>query len=98
MPPRPARRISQTSPKDFGMYAKAAKRGGDLIHLELGMPVEDTPMHIKDATIAALQRGEVHYSDLQGLPELREALADKLRRQNGIDATVDEVLITNGLT
>ena len=35
---------------------------------------------------------------MQGLPELRKALADKLRRQNGIDATADEVLITNGLT
>lgn len=98
MPPRPARRITQTSPKDFGMYAKAARRGGDLIHLELGMPVEDTPAHIKEAAIAALKRGEVHYSDLQGLPELRAALARKLQSQNRIDASADEVLITNGLT
>ncbi|WP_150121551.1 aminotransferase class I/II-fold pyridoxal phosphate-dependent enzyme, partial [Sulfitobacter sp. HI0023] len=48
--------------------------------------------------IAALRRGEVHYSDLQGLPELRAALARKLQRQNLIDASADEVLITNGLT
>jgi aspartate aminotransferase len=40
----------------------------------------------------------VHYSDLQGLPELRSALAEKLRDQNKLDVTADNVLITNGLT
>jgi aspartate aminotransferase len=98
MPIRPARRITDTSPKNFGMFAKAVGMSGDLIHLELGMPAEDTPQHIKDATIAALQGGAVHYSDLRGLPELRQALADKLNRQNGMDVTADNVLITNGLT
>ncbi|MGJ8628511.1 MAG: pyridoxal phosphate-dependent aminotransferase [Sulfitobacter sp.] len=98
MPIRPARRITDTSPKNFGMFAKTAGMSGDLIHLELGMPAEDTPQHIKDATIAALQSGAVHYSDLQGLPELRAAVADKLRRQNGIDVTADEIIVTNGLT
>ena len=98
MPIRPARRITQTSPKNFGMFAKAFGMPGDLIHLELGMPVEDTPQPIKDATIAALQAGQVHYSDLQGIPELREALAAKLRDRNGLDLTPDEVLVTNGLT
>mgnify|MGYP005989568509 FL=1 len=98
MPIRPARRITGTSPKNFGMFAKAVGMSGDLIHLELGMPAEDTPQHIKDATIAALQGGAVHYSDLQGLPELRSALAQKLRDQNKLDVTADNVLITNGLT
>jgi aspartate aminotransferase len=98
MPIRPARRITDTSPKNFGMFAKAVGMSGDLIHLELGMPAEDTPQHIKDATIAALQGGAVHYSDLQGLPELRSALATKLRDQNKLDVTADNVLITNGLT
>ncbi|WP_386629959.1 pyridoxal phosphate-dependent aminotransferase [Sulfitobacter geojensis] len=98
MPIRPARRITDTSPKNFGMFAKAIGMEGDLIHLELGMPAEDTPQHIKDATIAALQAGHVHYSDLQGIPELRSAIADKLRHQNGMDVTADEVIVTNGLT
>ena len=96
--PRFARRITETSSKNFGMFAKAAALPGDLIHLELGRPVHDTPQHIKDATVRALQAGEVHYSDLQGIPPLRAALADKLRRQNGIEVTPDEVLVTNGLT
>jgi aspartate aminotransferase len=98
MPIRPARRITDTSPKNFGMFAKAVGMEGDLIHLELGMPAEDTPQHIKDATIAALQAGHVHYSDLQGIPELRDAIADKLRRQNNLDISADEIIVTNGLT
>ena len=96
--PRFARRITDTSKKDYGMFAKAVALDGDIIHLELGQPVHDTPQHIKDAAIAALQRGEVHYSDLQGLPPLREAIAEKLRRQNDLDMTADEILVTNGLT
>ena len=57
----PAKRITASSPKSFGMYEKAAKLaagGADLIHLEVGMPSFDTPPNIKDATIAALQRGD----------------------------------------
>jgi aspartate aminotransferase len=98
MPIRPARRITQTAPKNFGMFAKAVGMSGDLIHLELGMPAEDTPQHIKDATIAALQAGDVHYSDLQGLPELRQAIADKLQRQNAMEVSPNEIIVTNGLT
>ena len=98
MPIRPAARITDTSPKNFGMFAKAVGMSGDLIHLELGMPAEDTPQHIKDATIAALQAGHVHYSDLQGIPELRAAIADKLRTKNAMDVTADEIIVTNGLT
>lgn len=98
MPIRPARRITETSPKNFGMFSKAVGRPGDLIHLELGMPVDDTPRHIKDATIAALQAGEVHYSDLQGLPALRSAIAQKLRDRNAMAIGPDEIIVTNGLT
>lgn len=99
--PKVARRISETSKKSFGMYARAAAMGAagaDLIHLELGKPIHDTPQHIKEATIAALRDGKVHYGDLQGEPAFREALAEKLRRFNRIDASPDEVLVTNGLT
>ncbi len=99
--PRLARRISDTSQKSFGMYAKAAAlgaAGADLIHLELGKPAHDTPQHIKDAAIAALQRGEVHYSDLQGQPEFRAALAAKLAAFNALDYRADELIVTNGLT
>lgn len=94
-----ARRITGTSKKSFGMYAHAAASGrDDLIHMELGKPYADTPQHIKDATIAAIQNGKVHYSDLPGIPALREAIAAKLARQNGMEVTPDQVVVTNGLT
>ena len=99
--PKFARRITQTSKKSYGMFAKAAamaKDGRDLIHLELGQPVHDTPEHIKQAAIRALRAGEVHYSDLQGIPQLREALAAKVREYNRIEVSASEILVTNGLT
>ncbi len=97
---RLARRISETSKKTFGMYEMAAAlgTGRDLVHLELGRPSADTPECIKQAAIAALQAGEVHYSDLRGIPKLREALATKLQKTNGLDVSSQDVLVTNGLT
>lgn len=98
---RVARRISDTPKKSFGMYQKAAAlrdSGRDLIHLELGRPAADTPEHIKRATIDALRAGDVHYSDLLGIAKLRAALVEKLRGRNGIPATPETVLVTNGLT
>lgn len=98
---RVAQRISATTPKSFGMYAKAAAlegEGRDLVHLELGKPHADTPAHIKEATIRALRAGNVHYSDLQGVPALRRALAGKLREANGLDVGPSDILVTNGLT
>jgi Aspartate/tyrosine/aromatic aminotransferase len=95
----PADRIAKTSQKTFGMYEKAMRSGvTDLIHLEVGQPIFDTPAHIKEATIAALRAGKVHYSDVRGEPALRAALAQKLRDYNGIAASADDVIVTNGLT
>jgi aspartate aminotransferase len=98
--PRIAERISSSSKKNYGMYAKSIRLPDqhELIHMELGQPAHDTPEHIKTATIAAITAGQVHYSDLPGIAPLREALANKLREFNGIAATADDVLVTNGLT
>jgi aspartate aminotransferase len=92
-------RITGSSKKSYGMFARAAAiTDRDLIHLELGMPVHDTPDFIKDATIAALKAGDVHYSSFQGQPALRAALADKITRFNGVVVSPEQVLVTNGLT
>ncbi|GAB5097718.1 pyridoxal phosphate-dependent aminotransferase [Caballeronia sp. HLA56] len=96
-----AKRITETSKKSYGMYEKARTLPGDtsdLIHLELGCPHADTPMPIKKATIDALLRGDVHYSDMRGQPALRRALAEKLRSRNELDVTENDILVTNGLT
>ena len=97
----PAKRISESSKKSFGMYEKAAKlmeAGADLIHLEVGRPNFDTPLHIKEATKKALDDGLVHYGSFFGELKFREALAEKLSRYNNINASVDEIVVTGGLT
>ena len=97
---RIADRITSSAQKNYGMHSKAARLidQSELIHMELGQPAHDTPEHIKAATIAAITAGQVHYSDLPGIAPLREALAHKLRTFNGIAATADDVVVTNGLT
>jgi aspartate aminotransferase len=97
----PATRISSSSPKSFGMYEKAARlmaSGADVIHLEVGMPSFDTPAHIKDATVAALNAGQVHYGDFRGNISLRRAIARRLAERNALTVKEDEIIVTNGLT
>ena len=70
--------------------------GEDAINLGLGEPDFDTPSHIKEAAIRALNEGHTHYTPSMGIPELREAICEKLRRENGIDAEPSEVIVTSG--
>jgi len=97
----PADRLSNTSPKSFGIYEKAmsmVEQGIDVIHLEVGRPSFDTPQHIKDATKQALDDGLVHYGEFPGTLKFRQALSEKLKATNNITAEPDEILITSGLT
>lgn len=97
----PATRISSSSPKSFGMYQRAAAlfpHDPDVIHLEVGRPDCDTPAHIKQAAIEALQAGRVHYGEFPGELDLREAICARLARHNGIEASPAQVIVTNGLT
>lgn len=97
----PSDRISKSSPKSFGMYEKARKlmdQGIDVIHLEVGMPSFDTPQHIKDGAIAALQGGLVHYGDFAGNAGLRRAIAKRLADHNAVNFSESEIVVTNGLT
>ncbi|MDH7640010.1 pyridoxal phosphate-dependent aminotransferase [Sphingomonas oryzagri] len=98
---RLAARVTATSKKSYGMYEQALAldaAGVDLVHLEFGRPIHDTPAHIKAATVAALEGGHVHYSDMMGERAFRDAIAIKLRAFNHIEAAPNEILVTNGLT
>lgn len=68
----------------------------DLVALGRGDPDFDTPAHIVEAAQQALAAGAHHYTGPIGLPELREAVADKLKSENGLDYSADEVIICNG--
>lgn len=73
------------------------KSGEKIIHLEIGRPDFDTPKHIKEAAILALQEGKVHYAPISGITELREAISAKLERENAIKINPDnEVIVTIG--
>ncbi len=75
------------------------EEGRPVIHLVRGEPDFDTPHHIREAAKEALDQGYTHYPPLRGYPELREAVAEKLERENGLTADPHkEVLITTGAT
>jgi len=68
------------------------------IDLSIGFPEEDTPENVKQAGIAAIQQNHTKYLPTNGLGELREAIANKLRTENHIDSTAANVTVTPGLT
>jgi aspartate aminotransferase len=72
------------------------REGVDIISLAIGEPDFDTPVHIKEACRAALDRGETHYVSSAGISELRTAIAEKIRRENGFPATPQEVIVSCG--
>ena len=76
---------------------KMRRDGIDVIELTMGRPDFDTPSHIKDAAIKALQDGHVHYTSNYGLFDLREAVSIKTKTQNNVlyDPN-DEIVITSG--
>ncbi len=70
--------------------------GADVVVLTIGEPDFDTPEHIRRAAARAMDEGWTHYAPIPGLPELRKAIAGKLRRENGLDHEADEIVVTNG--
>jgi aspartate aminotransferase len=70
--------------------------GPGSINLGLGQPDFDTPQHIKDAAIKAIQEGKTGYTTNNGLPELRAAISRKFKNENGIKYHPDQVLVTAG--
>jgi len=70
--------------------------GPDSINLGLGQPDFDTPRHIKEAAIRAIEEGKTGYTTNNGIPELRSAICDKLKRENGISCLPDQLIVTAG--
>jgi aspartate aminotransferase len=70
--------------------------GRDIISLSIGEPDFDTPDNIKKAAIAAIQRGETKYTPVAGIPPLREAIAAKFKRENGLDYRASQTIVGTG--
>lgn len=95
-----AARVSQVTPSitlAIAAKAKALKAEGiDVCSFSAGEPDFDTPAHIKAAAVKALDEGKTKYGAAAGEPKLREAIAHKLKIDNGLDYKSENVIVTNG--
>lgn len=71
-------------------------QGREVISLSVGEPDFDTPPHICDAGIRAIQRGETRYPPVLGIPPLREAVARKFKRENNLDYKAADTIVATG--
>ena len=76
--------------------AEMKAQGIDVINMSVGEPDFNTPDHIKEAAKQAVDQNYSRYSPVPGYPELRRAIVDKLKKENSLDYTVNEVLVSNG--
>lgn len=71
-------------------------KGMDIIDLSLGEPDFDTPKHIREAAKKAIDEGYTHYTPVAGYADLRQAVVHKLKRDNGLDYTPEQVVVSTG--
>jgi len=77
--------------------AKAMRRQGiDVIGFSVGEPDFDTPAHIREAAAAAMEQGHTRYTPAGGIPELKEAIQEKLARVNGLRYGTDQIVVSVG--
>ncbi len=70
--------------------------GRDIIGLTIGEPDFETPAHVKQAVVEALERNETRYPPYEGIPPLKEAVRRKFQRDNGLEFALDEVMVGTG--
>lgn len=92
--PRMQRITASATVAISNLVAKKRREGVDMVSFSVGEPDFDTPQHIKDAAIKALQEGKTKYVPGPGIPELREAVAQYHARDNGIPCAAENVLVT----
>ena len=73
-----------------------SQAGRDVIALSAGEPDFDTPAHVRKAAIAAIERGETRYTNVDGIIELKRAVADKFGRDNGLEVTAEDCFVSAG--
>lgn len=95
-----AKRLLQVKPSPtLAVSEKAAKlkrEGRDIIGLGTGEPDFDTPNNIKNAGISAIEAGFTKYTAVDGIPELKQAIQDKFKRDNDVEYASDQVIATVG--
>src|SRR5688572_21082644 len=79
------------------MALRLKEAGRNVISLSMGEPDFDTEDFIKDAGIAAIRGNDTKYTEVSGSKAVRQALAEKLKRDNGITYGIDQILVSGGL-
>ncbi|MCG8358167.1 MAG: pyridoxal phosphate-dependent aminotransferase [Kiloniellales bacterium] len=95
-----AERLSRIKPSPTIAVSTKARElkaaGRDVIGLGAGEPDFDTPENVKEAAIAAMRRGDTKYTAVDGTPELKAAISEKFRRDNGLDYKPEEITVGTG--
>jgi len=90
-------RVAPSATLAISDKAKKMQRDGiDVISLSIGEPDFDTPRHIRNACIDALNRGETHYAPSNGIPELLNAISKKITSENHFSCSPEHVIVTCG--
>ena len=97
---RIASRVRRIKPSPSTSAADRAnelrRQGKRIVSLVVGEPDFDTPAHIRQAAARAMEQGATRYTPMAGTLELRQAIAAKLQRENGLTYALDEIIATNG--
>jgi aspartate aminotransferase len=92
-----ARSITPSSTLAIDAKVKILRQQGtDIINFGIGEPDFDTPTNIKKAAIAAIKIGFTKYCQVDGTPEIKNAIINKLKRDNGLSYTPEEIIVSNG--
>lgn len=95
-----SQRVQRIKPSPtLAVTARAAElraAGHDVLGLGAGEPDFDTPEHIKKAAIEAISNGKTKYTPVGGTPELKQAVINKFKRDNGLDYSADQILVSCG--
>lgn len=90
-------RLSESATLAMARMSRELKaQGHDVIALSLGEPDFDTPEFVKEAAKEAVDNNFSHYTPVPGLAELREAISEKLKRDNGLDYTPEQIVASTG--
>jgi aspartate aminotransferase len=95
-----ASRLSRFNEPETLKMAKLGRelrsQGHDVIDLSIGEPDFDVPQHVKDAAKKAIDDNWSHYTPVAGYPDLREAVCKKLKRDNDLDYTIENIIVSTG--
>jgi aspartate aminotransferase len=95
-----AERLSRISEPETIKMAKLSRelkaQGIDIADMSIGEPDFDTPAHIRDAAKKAIDEGYTHYTPVAGYADLRQAVVHKLKRDNGLDYTPEQIIVSTG--